>query len=404
MDLKGKRLLICEEALEGFHAHYYTWVSSVRRINQHAGCEVLVAANRSVSEPIKEKLDAIPAFSVNSWSGIYNDKPKWLRHLMVFRHNWLIFREVRALFRNTGKVDLVFLPCVRIHHLIAWRLLCLFFLGKKFNRLVCFLLISEAQYNANFSDYTFKRTSCLLGMVMRSFGRLIRDGKVVFGGDSHITCSEFEKLSGVPFKVFPSPCVLSSDDAAMDASEDKETVFTLLGQAFYEKGVDLFQDAALRILEENPQLPVRFIIQWSREVKDFEGKVIEPKEEFRSHPKVRFIAESLNEADYRQCLEETDFMVLPYRRAVYFNRLSGPLVEAACLGIPMIVTERTWLSWAMEKFGAGQTVRDSDAKDLCDVMLSCHTRKRDILTEAKSARKKALEYNSPDRFLECLWS
>jgi glycosyltransferase involved in cell wall biosynthesis len=101
--------------------------------------------------------------------------------------------------------------------------------------------------------------------------------------------------------------------------------------------------------------------------------------------------------------QKSDFLSLPYRRKAYFNRISGVLIEAACSGIPMMVTENTWLSWAMEEYGAGVTVKDNDSEDLYQKLLYSVDNWRSLANAAEAKRPIALEKNSSENYLHCLW-
>jgi glycosyltransferase involved in cell wall biosynthesis len=407
LSLKGKRLLICEEGLLDYKGHFYSWIKAIRTIHQQAGVEVLVASHAQVNEKIREEFNAFPVYTHNNWSGIYDHKQAWRRYLSVFIHNFRLWRQTRALLRKTGPVDCILLPAVRIHHLLAWRRLCRQELGIGFKRLVLFQVTSEAIYNESFTSFHFKKTAQLMKWALAGFKNEVAAGQVVLAGDSHITCKEYETLSGVPFRVFPSPGAGLQAASEIPSSKSSTTadipVFVILGVSFFDKGIDLLQDAILKLLRENPDLNARFIIQWANPTIDYNGRPIPIEDELRNAQQVQLIERVLNEDEYRSFLQQADFVVLPYRRKIYFNRISGVAVEAACAGIPMIVTENTWLEWALKEFGAGVTIRDGDADDLADKIRVCIKEKTVLLKYASERKKMALEKNSTERYLKCVW-
>lgn len=406
LNLHGKRILICEEALSDYKGHFYSWVKAIRKIHLQEGVVVLIACNRGVKQEIKEEFGAIPAFSRNSWSGMYYHKRAWKRYLSVFGHNYFLWREVRTLFRQTGPVDCVLLIAARIHHLLAWRALCQWGLGKDFKRIVIFIVTSEAIYDPSFTSFYFKRSSLLIRGVLQSFRKMVQDRKVIFAGDSHITCQEYTTLSGIPFQVFPSPAAgleaCKTDDVA-PAQYEAVTTFVLLGVSVIDKGIDVLQKAILLLLNRAPSLPVRFIIQWAQETIDYEGSRVAIAEGLRQSDRVELITEILDEKEYKSYLHQADFLVLPYRRKVYHNRISGVAVEAAIAGIPMIVTEGTWLQWAVDTFGSGVTFKDGDAEDLANKISMCVINKLKYQQEARQQSIKALKLNSGEKYLESIW-
>jgi glycosyltransferase involved in cell wall biosynthesis len=402
LPLAGRKLLICEEALVDYNAHFYSWIKAIRRIHLDAGAEVLVAGNQKMRPEIEREFHAIRAFSRNNW-GLYNQPQAWRRHVSVFAHNALVWREGRRLFRQTGPVDTVVLPAVRVHHLMGWRALCAAGSGRWFRRVVLFLLTSQAVYDENFKSFTFNRNAALIRLVLKSFAGLVRNGTVVLAGDSHITCAEYEQLTGVPFRVFPSPGAGLSVAADAPAARNADPVFVLLGVSSYDKGIDVLQAAVLRLLAQNPNLRARFVIQWGAPTIDQTGRRILIDERLRAAPQVTILNRVLSDEEYRTWFSRADFLVLPYRRFTYFNRISGVAVEAACAGKPMIVTENTWLAWAMREFGTGLEVKDGDVNDLCRALDEAVARAPELLSTAQQRRSVALNANSTARYLKCLW-
>ena len=405
MSLKGKKLLICEEALCDYKGHFYSWIKAIRKIHQEAGATVIVAGNSRILSDIQEELDAIPAFKVNSWSGIYHYPQAWKRYYSVFKHNLQLYRELAAVLRQTGPVDCILFPAVRIHHLMALRALCTFH-GGMFHRMVSFILTSEAIYDADYTRFHFKRSSALIRCALKSFSRLVAARTVIFAGDSHVTCGEYTSLSGIPFQVFPSPSagLHAVDVPTHTADPDAPPCFTILGVSVIEKGMDVLQDAILQLLAQDPGLQARFVIQWGTPTIGYDGKPVPIREELRNAPQVTILDTVLSEEDYQNALHGSDFLVLPYRRNTYFSRLSGVVVEAACAGIPMIVTENTWLDWAMGEYGAGLTTRDGDAGNLAARILKAINTRSELVADARAKAAVALEKNSTKTYLQLVWN
>jgi len=407
IDLKGKKLLICEEALRDYNGHFYSWIKAIREIHVQAGAEVLIAGNKDVNSNIKNEFSVYPVFTHNNWSGIYDYKQSWRRYAAVFLHNYRIYRQTRNLLQKTGPVDCILLPAVRIHHLLAWKKLCKQRLGKDFKRVILFILTSEAIYDEHYDGFHFKKSSVLIKNLLKSFKKEVENGRVILAGDSHITCNEYQSLSGVPFQVFPSPA--AGLQASIKKNDDPETNdnqvphFVILGVSVIDKGIDLLQNAILELLAENKDLDAKFIIQWSTPTIDYNGQPVIISDKLRQAGQVELIESVLDEKLYKSYLQKADFIVLPYRRQVYFNRLSGVAIEAACAGIPMIVTENTWLAWALNEFGAGITIKDGDSADLAKKIKFCMAQRQKFKDEAISRRSAALEANSTDRYLQMAW-
>jgi glycosyltransferase involved in cell wall biosynthesis len=402
--LEGRKVLISDEALVDFKGHFYSWIKAIRQIHLDEGAEVMVAANSKILPEICEEFNCFKIFSVNSWSGIYDYLQWYRRYYAVFRHNLRLFFQIRKLLRKLDFVDCIILPAVRIHQLMAWRAICRFYLGKRFGKIVIFVLTSEATYDPQFSSFSFRPSSKLIQSVLRSFKDDVTSGNVILAGDSEITCREYETLSGLHFTVFPSPVAGMSVVRERRKPHSQICSFTLLGVSVIDKGVDILQKAILQLLDENPSLPAHFFIQWGVRTIDYDGQPVDISPTLRQSSLVTIMEKTLSEEEYSQYLHQSDFLILPYRRKVYFNRISGVAVEAASAGIPMIVTENTWLESAMLAYGAGLSVRDGDATDLKEKILTA-IRDRSMLKEkAEMAKPVARAFNSPKRYLDNIWT
>jgi glycosyltransferase involved in cell wall biosynthesis len=116
------------------------------------------------------------------------------------------------------------------------------------------------------------------------------------------------------------------------------------------------------------------------------------------------LEQTLDDSSYRKYLETADVMVLPYRRLEYFNKISGVAVEAALAGVPMVVTERTWLSWAMDEYGVGVKVKDGSIEDLKNKLGYAIAHWKELKAEAAARKDHALELNSSERYLQKMWT
>jgi glycosyltransferase involved in cell wall biosynthesis len=404
MLLTGKKILICEEALIDTKGHYQTWIYAIRNMHLNAGAIVFVAGNRAVIPEVRNKLDVLPTYTVNSWDrSASGNWPSWRRYIRVLAQNWRVFWETRKALQQTGPVDMLFFTSARVHHLIGLRALCAWGLGRRFMRMTFFLLHSQAEYNEDYTQCRFPRQARLLARALRSFDALVKRGVVILAGDSHITCREYEDLGGVPFTLFPSPGASLKYKQIKERNRNRGPVFSILGVSAYHKGIDVFQDAILEFLKKFPDTRARFILQWSAPVETPGGKPIGIDPALRNASQVSLYEDVLSSEEYGRLFSQTDVLVLPYRKMTYFNRLSGVAVEAACSGKPMIVTENTWLQWALERFGVGLAVKEDDVMGLAKAIQELVVNFDTWCRKAEHRAAVASEYNSPEKYLALLW-
>jgi len=403
IDLSGRRLLIVEEALRDYVGHWFEYVKSVTEINEAAGVEVTVAAHQDIDNELAQRIHAHGVFAQTNWDGIYNKPQAWRRYVGIAQHNWRVYRAMSRFLEDTGPYDCVFVPTVVIHHIGAWRLLAAREVGHSIKRLVLFFRNNVAHYEVDSSEPRYARTGIVWRHLLQGFEPKIRDGSVCFATDSERLAREYEVLAGIRPAVFPSPRI-SDFQCIAQRAPGAPFVFGCLGPARFEKGIDLLQTAAKRFLTLRPNADVRFLIQWNQSILNEDGSIYQPDPEFVSDRRVRIITEPLDSAAYDGQMRATDCMVLPYRRASYFARISGVAVEAVTAGIPVIYTEDSWMADLVESVGAGVAIRDGNIDSLV-AAISRVFDERDLFRQrARDATSAARAVHSSSSFATALWT
>ena len=260
-----------------------------------------------------------------------------------------------------------------------------------------------AEYRPGSPTPHFGFSARLFGWGLRSLAGHIAAGKVVFATDSARLAEEYRQLCGIAPVVFPSPRVAASGASPSARDPAAPLLFSCLGPARFEKGIDVLQAAIALYLADSTNPPVRFAIQWPAPIEDGEGRPYPPDAALAASGKVDFVTEPLTSQAYDALLAATGCMVLPYRRSSYFARISGVAVEAVTAGIPVIATADTWTSELVATDGAGIAVPDGDARALAAALAEMA---RDFPRHHQAAQNRqaqALATNTGAAFLECLW-
>ena len=405
-ELRGKRLLVVEEALKDFVGHWYEYVRSVADLNRAAGVEVTVVAHAAATQALRGELAAHPLFARTVWDGDYR-RGGWLaRKLGLPRHNWLVFSAMRQFVRDHGPFDCLFAPTVVLHHIVGWRLL--FALERKrIGRMVLLVRNNVAEYRVGSPVPHFGASARLFGWGLRSLAGHIAAGRVVFATDSARLAEEYRQLCGIAPVVFPSPRVATPIAAAVSELGPRDPaaplLFSCLGPARFEKGIDVLQAAIARYLADPANPPARFAIQWPTPIDDAHGQPYLPNPALAASGKIDFITEPLDSDAYDALVAATDCMVLPYRRSSYFARISGVAVEAVTGGIPVIATADTWTNELVERLGAGIAVSDGDVSAFAAAMAAFARNRVQFADKALGRREAALAELSGSAFLELLW-
>jgi glycosyltransferase involved in cell wall biosynthesis len=180
-------------------------------------------------------------------------------------------------------------------------------------------------------------------------------------------------------------------------------VFSCLGPARFEKGIDVLQQAITSCLAQGLGRPVKFIIQWNQPILNADGSLYPPDSALLADPRVEYITEAMDSAAYEAAIAAADCMLLPYRRDSYFARISGVAVEAATAGIPMIYTTDTWTADLVESIGAGVAVEDGDSQGVADAIRLLVDNYDAYRQQAMDRRSAAQAAHSSATFLDKLW-
>lgn len=403
MTRQGKRLLVIEEALQSRVGHFFEYLKSVGELNRAEGVEVVTGVHAKAGPDILQALDAHALFARSNWDGVYNYPQAWKRYLAIVRHNWLVWRTLARFIDRHGPFDVLFAPTVVIYQVIGLRLLMATH-GRRIGRMVILFRNNAGAYPDGSSTPVFKKSAKVLALALKSFAPLIARGRAVLCTDSTRLATEYEHLSGLRPDVFPSPRVAPFLENPRPAPDHTQPiVMSCLGPARFEKGIDILQDAIKLYLQKPATRPVKFVIQWNAPILDETGQLYEPDPALVSHPAVELLTRSMSSEEYEQAVAGADVMLLPYRRASYFARISGVAVEAVTAGMPVIYTNDTWCEDLVTSVGEGLGARDGDVADLARVITE--TVENFDAMQARAAGRVALARNahSAAAFQDCLW-
>jgi len=407
----GRRLLISEEGLIDEVGHWYEYCKSVSDIHTERGIECLVAMHAEAKAEVRTDIKALPVYRQTSWGGLSTQPNTIKRYFGILSHNRLVYKTMDRLVRKTGPVDVVFAPTVTVHHLIGWRLFAARRRGRDFKRLVLLFRNNVGYYTADSDTPKFRRASRILAPIFKSFTGLLKTGDVVFATDSERLADEYEALCGLRPIVFPSPRVSEPEQASpvVEAGQvptDRSPpaiVFSCLGPARFEKGIDVLQEAIKLVLARRVARDVCFVIQWNAEIKFISGEVYSPDAALLNDDRVRLLTKSLTSEQYNAEVANTDCMVLPYRRDSYFARISGVAVEGVTAGKPIIYTRGTWCEDLVRSSGAGIGVPDGDVEKLAEAIEKLAAEFSTYKAQAAAKAEDARRSNSAEAFVEKLW-
>ena len=187
-------------------------------------------------------------------------------------------------------------------------------------------------------------------------------------GQTPLVCEDIKGRSSLDVKWMPEPAhPVAIGPARTRSRSTRPLIFGSYGFARHEQGTDILQDAVRRFIENGSDGASVFRILWPcGEFKLPNGKWIGPDRNLETSGRVVFFREVLSKNDSIRLLEDTDWVVLPYRSADYRRRSSLLALDAICRGIPAIYTKGTFLEELFLQYGAGIGIPDGDVGALAD--------------------------------------
>jgi len=161
---------------------------------------------------------------------------------------------------------------------------------------------------------------------------------------------EFEKVSQM--RVCQLPLPYSRRSATNKIKKDNHKTFGFLGDGRFEKGALL----VLELIAKNTNPNDNYIFEnvYPRGYSETDlNKLNNLKKKVSVKTNIKFIDEPLSNKEYKKTLSKIDVFLMPYHPNSYDKRVSGIFVEATMAGIPVVVTNHTWMAKEVNQYKNG---------------------------------------------------
>ena len=395
-------ICVVDPWLRDYAGHDYNYVSNISRVISSRGLELKVLAARDCIPSIRQSLPVEPIFrrlpmggstsnnrvarAFSGYARLGSNYARFSSDLAVADTRWLNSRWI------------VFLENAHHFNLLAWGRWIRRFQPTRAPTFVVMLRFSYFDARRQ----RWRRSGQLVRLALRTLEKASLVHRVRLVADSQVLAGEYRSLTRLPVSILPTPltCRLSSASAATPFSTTGAVNVLLPGRPSLSKGVATFVKAITRLAERGRLSGLTLTLQ------DYPTPVREPQlarsmamlREL-SLPGVHIVEKPLDESGYYLLMSGADLVVLPYFQEEYHAMVSGPFVEALALGKPVVVTEGTWMSEQLERFGAGLTVRDRDAEDLARAICAARDNYQQLAERAAARRESWIAYHNPQNFV-----
>ena len=391
------RLLITEEALHTGVGHWPSYIGGLVDGFRSSGDEVDVLAHQEATDEVLERVSGIPWFSRNCW--IDRKSQGALGGLL---HNFRFLSELNSWLTNKDSYDWICALTMRLQHLLAFALL-----SRKRNippntRFLLLFVQGFGQFDGPGKPPVFPKTHSnrLARLCFRLLAPAVISKRVMIAAETQGMQKELQSFTGLPVALFPHP--VPSPPTNTRLAVRSSVTITCPGFARHEKGNDLLQAATLRLRSEAGYEDIRFICQWPEAFKMPDGTMLGPDPILLKDPRIEFLNELLDAAEYEALLARSDIIVQPYRIKSYHHRVSRAAIEAASRGIPLVYMENTWSEEVASLVGTGVAIHKETPDSVMGALQEALGRLPELQKEAKAGAEKVASYHSHGQFRQIL--
>jgi hypothetical protein len=377
---------IIEDALCNRKGHWFEYLRTFQNGLAAEGDQVRFFASRECEPEVVDVFGAEPVLPKSIWARMSDGASKLRRLLRIPAHAITTYRAVSKLLASCSALqapsstfhagratpDFIFVPTVLVHHLAGWLPLIRWKLRNVPTRVLLFFPNTPIKASANGGAHLAgEPTAKLFRWYIRKLAPEVASGKVVLGAETRAMAKALSDVTGVPFVYLPHPVDIAALPTSVSGGAISGATGSILcgayGAARADKQSGLLQKAIRQLLEEWPQVPARFALQWVEDFRDEHGDWVSFDPWLRKHPKVQVIDELLAGEEYLAQLSKTDVLLLPYG-SDYRLRVSRVAIEALVQGKPIVVASGTTLEDQQREFGAGVAFDNKSVNSLVQTL------------------------------------
>lgn len=392
--------LIVEDALKDRKGHWAEYVETFRVGLSGLGDEVTILADHNAEEFIIEGIQAKPLLPASIWHRMSDESSRMRRYGRVPYHAWKTIQVMKRWLRTNPAPEVIFVPTVLVHHLLAWYWLIRFGIVPPESRVLLFFPNMPLQLSDDgHAVWTGGPTTKLLGLLFAALKPFVHTKRVIVGVETYPMQTALGQLTGLSVTYLPHPVRSATIESA---TLDRPITLACYGAARLEKGSNILQLAVAGFLAEERDIAARFVIQWIDDFQDQNGQLVQPRTDLEESGKVEFIRRYFRDGEYAKQLSETDVIMLPYQRHAYNVRVSRVVIEAMIQGLPVIATNQTTMSDQLEEFGAGITFCDGSLDELVSGIKKAVSSFSELRAQAIARQEKAQRHFSVSNFRSLL--
>ena len=388
------RILIAEEALQSNIGHWPNYIGCLSNGMRKCGDTVDILGHQNATETLRNELGVIPYLSQNCW---LDSASQGL--VGGLRHNFRFKSELKRWLKNHPPYDWVCSLTARLQHLLAFAILSRNPIAGSHTKYLLLFVQGFSRYSEESQSYQFLRSpsTLLAKFCFRLLTPAVEAKNVILAAETEAMKRELEEFTNLPVELFPHP--IEAKNLSLNAKIAPEPItVSCPGFARHEKGSDLLLSAIGLLNSEDALEHFHFILQWPEPFMLPDGAMVEPGDEVLNSTHTSFYNESLDAEAYNKWLSQTDFVILPYRKSSYYNRLSRVAIEAGARGIPLIYTDGTWTEEVAALVECGVKIDEEYPAELVKALNRAYRDAENLKGRAVAGSERVKQYHSCEKF------
>lgn len=390
-------LCIVDNALKSFVGHNFEYSRCLYECAAKRGEPILVLGHRAPDERITRYFPFERTFRRSHYD-LITTVPVIRDLINPTVQNYLFFRDLRAALKKRCSADwIVFTPAMNHNHIYGWAAWLQTVSPRECPTVILFVRNSYC-FGPNPNRYD--KRAYFARPAFKWLERLAASGRRIhLVTDSERLSTEFSRLTRLPLAILPTP---HTDRIGRSGGNGTSVPrFVWLGGIRKDKGFLVFASAVQLLESELRAGCIEFVIQSNLDhPHDTEAAGARDRLKSAALPGVTLIERTLSSEEYTDLLLSASVVVIPRLLQLFRSQTSGPFVEALAAGKPVIVTEDSWMSDQLRRYGAGVTFRDQDAGSLAKAIRAVAADYEKLRIQAERSAGEWASIHNPERLYE----
>ncbi|GEM_PF-3389804 len=400
LTIEMKKALIVASGLRGVIGHNFFYTRTVQRELERRGFDVTVFINKQAPASLLDETNYKPIFSLGTYDIVpQNGKRDDL--IYTYLQGGIYSYELQSAINTleNKNFDLTFFHTVADFELIGLNR----YLKK--HKLNGHLFVMQrvtprfqdcAKWKTVLHPYWRVRPQALNSLYKKMRGRftLLTDSEILTEDYSHVYKHRIVTFP-IPLEGFePKESLDSLSDTVLtryNLRRDGRICFGFMGDSRGGKGFYLLPEMIKKVLARDESKKIKFVVQCPNSEYENVGLPTGLKElqelTAQHDDRVFLVREKLSEEDYILLCNYLDVTMLPYTYLPFREGTSNVFAESVSLGKAIVVTNDTWMSHELKKYGGGLDFERNNVDDFAEKVLL-------VTDNYEEFAKKATDYSA----------